>query len=196
MKTLKDYLLENSLEKISTKEVINKLKDAGETPKEIKKDVNVNKPALSYIEFVKLFNEKCTEAINAFVKLHKRLQNDEGDDYLVRNLGKQWIDYFNKTFNEFYNSNKELNKILKQDINESINVKNFDNYHEFYNFLNTLNDFNNTANKIEQSFDTSKYENIVKARTKVSENIKNLFKSTNKLKEFLDMAWQYKTLKL
>lgn len=197
MKDITTFIIESS-ENINTKEVINKLKDGGETSKEIKNDVNTNKPTMTYIEFVKLFNKKCMEGFKNFVELHKKIQKDEGDDYLVRNLGKKWTDYFSESFNECIKSIQTLNKILEQNINESsIDVKNFDNYKQFYDFLIMLNDFNNMADKMEKSYnDISKYEDIIKARKQVSDDIKKLFKSSDLLKKFLDAIYQYKNLKI
>ena len=196
MKDIIDYIIESS-ENINTKEVINKLKNGGETTKEIQNDVNTNKSTMTYIEFVKLFNKKCMEWFNKFWELHKKIQKAEGDDYLTRNLGKKWTDYFSESFMECTKSIQTLNKILKQNINESIDVKNFDNYKQFYDFLVMLNDFNNMANKIEKSYnDISKYEDVVKVRKQVSDNIEKLFKSTDLLKKFLDVIYQYKNNRL
>lgn len=195
MKSITEYINENSSE-IKTKEIINTLKDGGETSTEIKKEINVNKPTISYIDFVKLFNKKCFEWFESFIKIHKNNQKKEGDDYLVRNLGKDWVKYFNESFKEFHSAIVELDKLLKENINEGLYVKEFDNYKEFYNFLLMLNEFNNKADEYEKNLDSSKYDNILKARLKISDSIKKLFKSTKNLKELLDTIYQYKKLNI
>jgi len=202
MNSLQNYINESisNSETIKTKEIVNILKKEGETTQEIKKDININKNNISYLNCAKIFCTKCIEWSQNFVKIHKQIQQHEGDDYLSRNLGDKWIKYFNESFNNFTKSVVELNKIINTDIKESFYVKDINNYHVFYKHLVLLNEFDDKMIKIENNIlhndNLSEYKNILKLRSNISKNIKKLFKSTEYLKHFLEAVYNYKNNRL
>ena len=196
MKTLKAYLLEDSSESVNTKEVVGILKKGGESNQEIKKEVDTNKSKVSYPELVKLFTKKCTDWVYAFVKMHQKNQNEEGKDYLTRNLGEKWGKYYQEAIHDFGKAITELKNVVEKEVNEVLDVKRFDNYKQFYDYLIWLNTFDDKMTAEEKKMDLSDYQDLLKLRLNVSETIKKLFKTTDHLKAFLDAVYNYMHVRL
>lgn len=202
MISLQKYLNEsiNNSETIQTKEIVDILKKGGETTQEIKKDINTNQNTISYLTCVKIFCNKCIEWAKTFIKMHERNMEVEGKNYLKRNLGEDWAEFLINSFDNFYASILELNKVVNNnDIKEDwrdnwdIHITNIDNYREFHDHLIILKRLDNELLKFEENNDMSKFKDILKLRLEISKNIqKNLFKSAGRLKDLIETIWNYK----
>ena len=142
MKTLKEYIKENN-DQIKTQEVVNVLKDGGETSQEIKQDVDTKQKYINYKQLVIVYTKKCFEFLTGLDNLIKMAAKEEGNDFLERNFGKDWVIEFRNKLKEFEESVNKLNKQLSEDINESISVskiKNYQNLYKFFTMLKQLDD--------------------------------------------------------
>lgn len=188
MKTLKTYIIE-STDKIKTQDVVNVLKDSGETSKEIKQDIDIKQKYINYKTLITAFTKKCDEWAKAFKDLRNNVAKEEGEDYLDRNLGELWVDEFFSKMLEFGESVFDLKTQLSEDVNEGISVSNVENYKKLYNLLTLLKNLDDLMVNWEKNhIKNNEFKKLVDARKKISDKIQELFKMSGKIKKLIDIT--------
>ena len=168
MKTLLEYIKENN-DQIKTQDVVNALKDCGETSQEIKQDVDTKQKYIGYNDVIIAFVKKCFEWSKALGDLLKIAIKEEGNDFLVRNLGKDWFDTFKNKFKEFAESVYELKKQLPEDVNEGISVRNIKNYQNLYKMFTGLKRLDDVMVNVENGLTKdNEFKNLVSVNEGVS----------------------------
>jgi hypothetical protein len=207
MKNLRDYLFEFESDSmnVKTKDVINTLKPV-ENPGQIKKDINVNKPKVTYIDVVELFIKKCNDWFDNYSKKIDKILSEEGKGFLGKNLGNEWVEYYADAYMGLFKSlyaleqyfKENINKDINKDINEGgISVNNVKNYEDIYDLFVSLNKLDDILLNCEKKNNVkNKYKDLLELRLNVSENIKKLFKSSEKLKIFIETVYKCKNMSI
>lgn len=196
MKTLLEYIKENN-DQIKTQDVVNVLKDSGETPQEIKQDIDTKQKHLTYKDVVEEFTKKCFEWSKGLGDLLKIVIKEEGNDFLVRNLGKDWFDTFLNKYEEFGESVYELKKQLSEDVNEGISVRNIKNYQNLYKLFTGLKRLDDLMVNVENGLEKdNEFKNLVDARKNVSDKMQALIEMSGKIKKLIDITLDLMNMKM
>ena len=196
MKTLLEYIKENN-DQIKTQDVVNVLKASGETSQEIKQDVDTTKKHISYKDVVIAFTQKCDEFAKSFSNLLKIVAKEEGNDFLLRNLGKDWYDTFANKFEEFGESVYKLKKQLSEDVNEGISVRNIKNYQNLYKMFTVLKRLDDVMVNCENGLaKDNEFKILVDARKNVSDKMQALIEMSGKIKKLIDITLDLMNMKI
>lgn len=196
MKTLKEYIKENN-DQIKTQEVVNALKDGGETSQEIKQDVDIKQKYMGYKQLVTMFTKKCFEFLTGLNSLIKIAAKEEGNDFLERNFGKDWVIEFRNRYKEFEESVNKLNKQLSEDVNESISVSKIKNYQNIYKFFTQLKNLDDImVNWENRHIKDNEFKNLVDDRKNVSDKIQALVEMSGKIKKLIDIVLDLMNMKI
>ena len=196
MKTLLEYIKENN-DQIKTQDVVNVLKASGETSQEIKQDVDTTKKHISYKDVVIAFTQKCDEFAKSFSNLLKIVAKEEGNDFLLRNLGKDWYDTFANKFEEFGESVYKLKKQLSEDVNEGISVRNIKNYQNLYKMFTVLKGLDDVMVNYENGLaKDNEFKILVDARKNVSDKMQALIEMSGKIKKLIDITLDLMNMKI
>lgn len=196
MKTLKEYIKENN-DQIKTQEVVNALKDGGETSQEIKQDVDTKQKNISYKDLVEVFAKKCHEWATALNNLLKAAAKEEGNDFLERNFGKDWVIEFRNRYKEFAESIYELEKQLDVDVNEGISVSKIKNYQNLYKLFTGLKRLDDLMVNVENGLaKDNEFKNLVDVRKNVSDKMQALIEMSGKIKKLIDITLDLMNMKI
>ena len=196
MKTLLEYIKENN-DQIKTQDVVNVLKASGETSQEIKQDVDTTKKHIGYKDVVIAFTQKCDEFAKSFSNLLKIVAKEEGNDFLLRNLGKDWYDTFANKFEEFGESVYKLKKQLSEDVNEGISVRNIKNYQNLYKMFTGLKSLDDVMVNFENGLaKDNEFKILVDARKNVSDKMQALIEMSGKIKKLIDITLDLMNMKI
>ena len=196
MKTLLEYIKENN-DQIKTQDVVNVLKASGETSQEIKQDVDTTKKHIGYKDVVIEFTQKCDEFAKSFSNLLKIVAKEEGNDFLLRNLGKDWYDTFANKFEEFGESVYKLKKQLSEDVNEGISVRNIKNYQNLYKMFTGLKRLDDITVNFENGLaKDNEFKILVDARKNVSDKMQALIEMSGKIKKLIDITLDLMNMKI
>lgn len=196
MKTLLEYIKENN-NQIKTQDVVNILKNSGETPQEIKQDVDIKQKHISYKDLVEAFTKKCHEWIKAFGNLLQIADKEEGKGFIVQRFGRDWAIEFSNRYKEFAKSINELEKQLNVDVNESVSVKNIKNYQNLYNLFTGLQRLDDLMVNVENGLaKDNEFKNLVDARKNVSDKMQALIEMSGKIKKLIDITLDLMNMKI
>lgn len=196
MKTLKEYIKENN-DQIKTQEVVNILKDGGETSQEIKQDIDVKQKYINYKQLVEVFTQTCHKWEKGLDDLLKIVAKEEGNDFLERNFGEDWVKEFKNRFKEFSESVNKLKSQLSEDVNEGISVykiKNYQNLYERFTMLKHLDDL--MVNWEKGNIKDNEFKNLVDARKNVSDKMQALIEMSGKIKKLIDITLDLMNMKI
>jgi hypothetical protein len=196
MKTLLEYIKENN-DQIKTQDVVNVLKDSGETSQEIKQDIDTKQKHLTYKDVVEMFTKKCHEWAKALGNLLKFAAKEEGNDFLERNFGKDWVIEFRNRYKEFVESVYELEKQLNVDVNEGISVSKIKNYQNLYKLFTGLKRLDDLMVNVENGLTKdNEFKNLVDARKNVSDKMQALIEMSGKIKKLIDVTLSLMNMKM
>lgn len=188
MKSITEYIKEGK-DQIETKDVVNALKDSGETTQEIKQDVDLKQKYIGYKQLVTMFTKKCFEWSKGLGDLLKIVAKEEGNDFMLKNFGKDWVVEFMNKFKEFGESVVKLNKQLSEDVNESISVSKIKSYQDLYKLFSGLKFLDDTmVNWEKQHIKDNEFKILVDARKNVSDKIHALVEMSGKIKKLIDVT--------
>lgn len=196
MKTVLEYIKENN-NQIKTQDVVNVLKNSGETSQEIKQDVDIKQRYINYKRLITLFAKKCHEWIKELGNLLKVAYEEEGNNFLTQRFGRDWAIEFRNIYKEFVESVYELENKLDFDVNESVSIKNIKNYQNLYDLFIGLQRLNDLVVKCEkQCIKDNEFKNLVDARKNVSDKMQALIEMSGEIKKLIDKTLELMNMKI
>ena len=197
MKSIVSFLFEKS-NVIQTNDVVDILKTNGETPQEIKKEIDTTKKLIPYTEFLNLYATQCFEWCSEFIKVFERFTSDEREyeQMIGQSACDNLIDILNNIFN---NAQTLVNKTTNENpVKEGVYVNRIENYEELLNWFNMLLDFEELAQKYEQNdvqLERQGLDDLVELKNIISENIGKLRKYTDSIVRIIQITKDYKSVR-
>lgn len=198
MKSIVNFLFEKS-NAIQTNDVVDVLKNNGETPQEIKKEIDTTKKLMPYTEFLNLYAKQCFEWCSKFIKVFNRFRSEERE--YAQMIGQR---AFNDLIDILNNIFKNAHILIKKTTNETpvkegAYVNRIGNYEELLHWFNMLLDYEELAQKYEQNdveLERQGLDDLVELKSIISENISKLRKYSDNIVRIIQITKDYKSISL